>query len=94
MIHTISLECPTALVWCGSGIGGSVWFGSPLDLLPMGPSTLPLAARCDMNSYRKQLQYSENCIRERSKRAEDRWCTEKWQATSAGDNIPIWLLFV
>jgi mediator of RNA polymerase II transcription subunit 12 len=83
IIQTITLECPTALVWCGAGVG-SVWHGSPLDLLPMVPSALPMAARCDMNSYRKQLQYVEHCIRERSKRAEGRWCTEKWQASSAG----------
>jgi mediator of RNA polymerase II transcription subunit 12 len=51
----------------------------------MVPSALPMAARCDMNSYRKQLQYVEHCIRERSKRAEGRWCTEKWQASSAGN---------
>ncbi|XP_008193999.1 mediator of RNA polymerase II transcription subunit 12 isoform X1 [Tribolium castaneum] len=83
VIQTITLECPTALVWCGTGVG-SVWHGSPLDLLPMVPSSLPMAARCDMNTYRKQLQFAEHCIRERSKRAEGRWCTEKWQNSSAG----------
>lgn len=28
--------------------------------------------------------YAENCIRERSKKAEGRWCTDKWQASPAG----------
>ena len=83
IIQTVTLECPTSLVWCSAGVG-TVWHGSPLDLLPMVPSALPMPARCDMNTYRKQLQFTEHSIRERSKRAEGRWCTEKWQASSAG----------
>lgn len=83
IIQTITLECPTALVWCGAG-AGSVWHGSPLDLLPIQPSALPMPARCDPNSYRRQLRQAEHSIRERSKRAEGRWCSDKWQACSAG----------
>ncbi|CAH0557477.1 unnamed protein product [Brassicogethes aeneus] len=83
IIQTITLECPTSLVWCGAGIG-TIWHGSPLDNIPMVPSSLPTPARCDMVTYRKQLVFAENCIRERSKKAEGKWCTEKWQAASAG----------
>lgn len=86
IIQTITLECPTALVWCGAGVG-TVWHGSPLDMLPLNPSTLPMASRCDMNTYRKQLQQAETNIRERSKRAEGRWCTEKWQTCPTGTDL-------
>lgn len=83
IIQTIVLECPTALVWSGVGVG-TIWHGSPLDALPVLPSMLPMPLRSDMSSYRKQIEYAENCIRERSKKAEGRWCTEKWQAASKG----------
>lgn len=83
IIQTICLECPTALVWCGTGVG-TIWHGSPLDNLPILPSMLPVPPRCDMNTYRKQIIQAENCIRERSKKAEGRWCTDKWQASSTG----------
>ncbi|XP_060517503.1 mediator of RNA polymerase II transcription subunit 12 isoform X2 [Cylas formicarius] len=82
VIHTIVLECPTSLVWCSTGVG-TQWHGSPLDNLPISPSILPMPARCDMNTYRKQILHAENCIRERSKRVEGKWCTDKWQPTSA-----------
>ncbi|KAJ8982058.1 hypothetical protein NQ317_001467 [Molorchus minor] len=83
IIQTICLECPTALVWCGAGVG-TIWHGSPLDNLPILPSMLPVPPRCDMNTYRKQIVQAENFIRERSKKAEGRWCTDKWQASSTG----------
>ncbi|KAF7269352.1 mediator complex subunit kohtalo isoform X2 [Rhynchophorus ferrugineus] len=83
IIHTIILECPASLVWCPTGVG-TQWHGSPLDHLPILPSMLPMSARCDMNSYRKQVQHVEYCIRERSKRAEGKWCTDKWQTSAAG----------
>lgn len=84
IIQTIVLECPTSLVWCGAGVD-TIWFGSPLDLLSVSPSMLPMASRCDMNSYRKQLKYAESSIKDRSKKAEGKWCTEKWQeSTSLG----------
>lgn len=83
IIQTITLECPISLVWCSAG-SGTFWYGSPLDLLPMAPSMLPMPARCDTISYKKQLRHAENSIRERSKRAEGRWCTDKWQACPTG----------
>lgn len=85
IVQTITLECPTALVWCGTG-SGTVWHGSPLDLLPVGmpPSGLPMPARCDALTYKRQLRQAENSVRERSKRAEGRWCTDKWQACPTG----------
>lgn len=50
----------------------------------MQPSVLPMPTRCDSGTYRKQLRQAENNIRERSRRAEGRWCSDKWQACSAG----------
>lgn len=82
IIQTIALECPTALVWCSTGVG-TIWHGSPLDSLPVLPSMLPVPPRCDMNMFRKQILFAESCIRERSKKAEGRWCTEKWQVSPA-----------
>lgn len=84
IIQTITLECPTSLVWCGAGTS-TVWHGSPLDMLPMNPSALPLPTRLHGNNYKKQLQQAERNIRERSKRAEGRWCTDKVQACSTGN---------
>ncbi|KAK9870736.1 hypothetical protein WA026_008304 [Henosepilachna vigintioctopunctata] len=86
IIHSITLECPTSLVWCGAG-GESIWYGSPLDKLSINLSSLPMAARCDMNTYRKQLKHAENVIKERSKRAEGRWCTKKSQESSSAGTI-------
>lgn len=83
VIQTITLECPTALVWCGAG-SGTIWHGSPLDLLPIPPSSLPMPVRLDTNFYRKQLRQAEANIRERSKKAEGRWCMDKWQSSSTG----------
>lgn len=93
VIQTIVLECPTALVWCGAGVG-TIWHGSPLDALPVLPSMLPMPLRSDMNSYRKQIEYAENCIRDRSKKAEGRWCTEKWQSSSAGEEKVIQMCYL
>uniref|UniRef100_A0AAR5PM52 Mediator complex subunit Med12 domain-containing protein n=1 Tax=Dendroctonus ponderosae TaxID=77166 RepID=A0AAR5PM52_DENPD len=83
VVHTIILECPTALVWCPTGFG-TQWHGSPLDTLPISPSLLPLPARCDTNSYLKQIKQAEAAIRDRSKRADGKWCTDKFQTSSAG----------
>jgi mediator of RNA polymerase II transcription subunit 12 len=44
IIQTITLRCPTALVWNWLGDGKTSLFicGSPLDLLPCFPSSLPM----------------------------------------------------
>ncbi|XP_066254151.1 mediator of RNA polymerase II transcription subunit 12 isoform X3 [Euwallacea similis] len=83
IVHTIILECPTALVWCSTG-AGTQWHGSPLDYLPIAPSLLPLPPRCDTNSYLTQIKQVERTVRERSKRAEGKWCIDKFQTSTAG----------
>ncbi|XP_045472646.1 mediator of RNA polymerase II transcription subunit 12 isoform X2 [Harmonia axyridis] len=86
IIHSIMLECPTSLVWCGAGVD-TIWYGSPLDKLTFNPSSLPMPARCDMNTYRKQIKYAESVIKERSKKAKGRWCTKKWQESSSAGTM-------
>lgn len=43
-----------------------------------------MPTRFDSEPYRKQVKQAENNIRERSKRAEGRWCVDKWQNCSTG----------
>ena len=44
VLQAITLECPTALIWnnLGEGKEKSLLNGSPLDLLPCAPSSLPM----------------------------------------------------
>lgn len=86
ILQVISLECPTALVWCGVGENRatSIWHGSPLDLLQVAPSMLPMPTRISTASYRKQLRQAEQNVRQRSRQAEGHWCADKWQTSSAG----------
>lgn len=93
ILQVITIECPTALVWCGIGENraSSVLIGSPLDNLPVSPSALPMPSKCFMsnNQIRRQLTVAEENIRQRSKNAEARWCTDKWQALSANSSSKI-----
>lgn len=84
ILQIITIECPTALVWCwiGEARSTSSLVGSPLDHLLIPPSALPLPSRNSVevnNEIRRQLQQSEENIRIRSQHAENRWCAEKWQ---------------
>ncbi|XP_039296033.1 mediator of RNA polymerase II transcription subunit 12-like protein [Nilaparvata lugens] len=47
IIQVVTLECPTALVWncIGEGKSSSVLNGSPLDVLPCSPASLPMPQR-------------------------------------------------
>lgn len=83
IIHVITMQCPTALVWCG--LGGenrisSTLIGSPLDHLPIPPSMLPMPSRFQGqdNAVRNRLRKAEDIIRKRSKHSELKWCAEKW----------------
>ncbi|CAH1994694.1 unnamed protein product [Acanthoscelides obtectus] len=84
VIQVITLECPTALVWCGAG-SGTVWHGSPLDHLAAPPSALPTPRRAgNVSNYGRQVARAEAAVRERSRRAEGRWCTDRWQNNNDG----------
>ncbi|GAB0086625.1 Mediator of RNA polymerase II transcription subunit 12 [Sergentomyia squamirostris] len=84
IIQVITVECATALVWCGIGENrsSSIFIGSPLDHLPIAPSALPMPPRFTAanEEIRKQLRTVEDTIKTRSKHAEARWCTDKWQS--------------
>lgn len=85
-LQIITIECPTAMVWCGIGENrtSSILCGSPLDHLPIAPSALPMPNKCPLTNadIRGQLQITEAEIILRSKHAENRWFAEKWQNNS------------
>ena len=87
ILQVIVLECPTALVWSGIGDNrsSSVWHGSPLDILPIAPSGLPMSSRMSQSYYKSQLKMAEENIRLRSRQAEGRWYSDKWQSSSIGN---------
>ncbi|XP_045454352.1 mediator of RNA polymerase II transcription subunit 12-like [Melitaea cinxia] len=81
ILQIICIECPTALVWSGCG---SALQGSPLDLLPLPPSALPMPMMDSaVTEHHRRLVYeAEQEIAARSKRAESKWCEDKWQTSS------------
>lgn len=91
ILQVITIECPTALVWCGIGENRAshnpILIGSPLDHLPIPPSLLPMPVRCPTTNeiIRKQLKAVEENIKTRSKHAESKWCTDKWQSLGSGN---------
>lgn len=83
ILQIITIECPTAMIWCGIGENRipAALSGSPLDHLPIAPSALPMPTKCPItnNEVRRQLRSTESEIVLRSKHAENRWFAEKWQ---------------
>lgn len=83
ILQVITIECPTALVWCGLGEtrASAALVGSPLDHLPVPPSSLPIPSKCQSSvaELQAQLRGAEENIRKRSSHAEAKWCTDKWQ---------------
>ncbi|XP_052753637.1 mediator of RNA polymerase II transcription subunit 12-like isoform X2 [Galleria mellonella] len=81
ILQIICVECPTAMVW--SGCGSSLQ-GSPLDLLPVPPSALPMPYLDShiTEEHRRMVYEVEQEIAARSKQAENKWCTDKWQTSS------------
>lgn len=82
ILQVITIECPTALVWCGLGEtrASAALVGSPLDHLPIPPSSLPMPSKCQSSTeLQAQLREAEENIRKRSTHAEAKWCTDKWQ---------------
>ena len=83
MIQIITLNCPTSLVWLniGDAKGAATLQGSPLDLLPCEPSSLPMPSRPHNQYLRNELRKSEEIIRQRSKLSEMHWFCDRWQQT-------------
>lgn len=73
VIQTITLKCPTALVWNSFGDNKTPPYlnGSPLDVLPnCSPSGLPMPVRQNNQAMRHKVKQAEMSIRERSIAAE------------------------
>ncbi|XP_076454432.1 mediator of RNA polymerase II transcription subunit 12-like protein [Babylonia areolata] len=86
MVQTITLRCPTALVWnwLGDGKAASFICGSPLDILPCRPSSLPMLPSQQNQQTRAQIRVAENLIRHRSRAAEVNWSSDKCQQSQTG----------
>nr|XP_022287518.1 mediator of RNA polymerase II transcription subunit 12-like protein isoform X2 [Crassostrea virginica] len=88
-LQIISLLCPSSLVWNSLGDGKSSSFlcGSPLDLLPCAPSSLPMPQGPQNMQIRAQIRTVENQIRQRGRAVELRWSSDKCQQSTKGNTI-------
>ncbi|XP_026136992.1 mediator of RNA polymerase II transcription subunit 12 isoform X1 [Carassius auratus] len=89
MLQSIVLCCPSALVWHYSLTDSRNKTGSPLDLLPIAPSNLPMPG--GNSSFNQQVRVKvreiEEQIKERGQAVEFRWSFDKCQETTAGFTI-------
>lgn len=88
-LQVITLECPTALVYNGNSSSGDgrniIPSGSPLDIIAVSPSALPMPPRANNPIIRCQIRFAEEEIRQRSRAVEAKWSCEEWQQSSAGE---------
>ncbi|NWV85032.1 MD12L protein, partial [Dasyornis broadbenti] len=90
MLQTVTLCCPSALVWSYStNENKNINPGSPLDLLQVAPSSLPMP---DGNSafnqqVRAKIYEVEQQIKQRGHAVEVRWSFDKCQESTAGVTI-------
>lgn len=92
ILQVVTLDCQTALVWSGVGENrASVLSGSPLDHLPVAPSTLPMPEKSPKSNaeYRIKLKIAENNIKLRSQQAESRWCSDKWRTMTGNSTVKL-----
>lgn len=93
MLQIITLQCPSALVWCGlmgqDRDNITPLAGGPLEYLPVLPSQLPMPSnnRQHNDLNRKRLRHAEQQIIERSKHSEKRWICDKWQRKTLDSTI-------
>ena len=79
VIQSVTMECPTALVWnyFGENKTPSSLLASPLDYLPnCSPSGLPMPPRECNQALRHQIKQAETLVKERSIAAEAKWAGE------------------
>lgn len=90
ILHVITIECATALVWCGLGENRTpaALVGSPLDYLPIPPSSLPMPGGQN-EEFLHQLKQAEEFIKTRSRHAEAKWCTDKWQNKNGNSSAKV-----
>ncbi|XP_017589904.1 PREDICTED: mediator of RNA polymerase II transcription subunit 12-like protein [Corvus brachyrhynchos] len=90
MLQTVTLCCPSALVWnYSTNENKNINPGSPLDLLQVAPSSLPMP---DGNSafnqqVRAKIYEVEQQIKQRGHAVEVRWSFDKCQESTAGVTI-------
>jgi len=97
ILQVITHDCPTSLIWSGVGENRpSVLTGSPLDHLPVSPSTLPMPEKSPKNNdeFRMKLKNAEENIRHRSQQAESRWCADKYKWKNLTGNATVKLLTI
>ncbi|XP_048397889.2 mediator of RNA polymerase II transcription subunit 12-like protein isoform X1 [Stegostoma tigrinum] len=90
MLQTITLCCPSALVWNYSmNDSKSSNPGSPLDLLQVAPSCLPMPGGNSAfnQQVRAKIYEVEQQIKQRGRAVEVRWSFDKCQESTAGFTI-------
>uniref|UniRef100_A0A8C6N8Y5 Uncharacterized protein n=1 Tax=Melopsittacus undulatus TaxID=13146 RepID=A0A8C6N8Y5_MELUD len=90
MLQTVTLCCPSALVWnYSTNENKSVNPGSPLDLLHVAPSSLPMPGGNSAfnQQVRAKIYEVEQQIKQRGRAVEVRWSFDKCQESAAGVTI-------
>ncbi|XP_069844855.1 mediator of RNA polymerase II transcription subunit 12-like protein isoform X2 [Dipodomys merriami] len=90
MLQTVTLCCPSALVWnYSSNENKSTAPGSPLDLLQVAPSSLPMPGgnTAFNQQVRARIYEVEQQIKQRGRAVEVRWSFDKCQESTAGVTI-------
>ncbi|XP_075426563.1 mediator of RNA polymerase II transcription subunit 12-like protein isoform X3 [Ascaphus truei] len=90
MLQTITLCCPSALVWNYSiNESKNINPGSPLDLLQVAPSSLPMPGGNSAfnQQVRAKIYEVEKQIKQRGRAVEVRWSFDKCQESDAGVTI-------
>ena len=81
ILQLIVIENPVACLWISLGEDrtGTVTEGSPLDLLPVNPSQLPVAQTVLVlyPNFQERILEAEEEIRKRSVAVEDKWLSKK-----------------
>ncbi|KAK6194758.1 hypothetical protein SNE40_000324 [Patella caerulea] len=91
ILQSITLRCPTSLVWNTLGDGKLTNYicGSPLDLLPCAPSSLPMLPGPQNPQFRAQIRLCEQQVKQRGRMAETRWSSDKCQQSATGKGATI-----
>ncbi|KAM6305236.1 mediator of RNA polymerase II transcription subunit 12-like protein [Aegotheles albertisi] len=90
MLQTVTLCCPSALVWnYSTNENKNVNPGSPLDLLQVAPSSLPMPGGNSAfnQQVRAKIYEVEQQIKQRGRAVEVRWSFDKCQESAAGVTI-------
>ncbi|NXI37635.1 MD12L protein, partial [Galbula dea] len=90
MLQTVTLCCPSALVWnYSTNENKNINPGSPLDLLQVAPSNLPMPGGNSAfnQQVRAKIYEVEQQIKQRGRAVEVRWSFDKCQESTAGVTI-------